>query len=351
MFEKFFLYLLLKLPAELSHGIAINLLKFNLLPKKKKISNQLINIKLFDFNLSNPLGLAAGFDKNAEALPGLINQNFSFIEIGTVTPLPQKGNQKPRVFRFMNEKSIINQLGFPNIGAQKVYKNIKKVRKKHPLGKEPLVGVNIGCNKDTLSPIKDYEKCFDIFSSVADYITINISSPNTPGLRTLQLKSKLNPLLKSICKRRELYFKKSRRKIPLVLKISPDLKSLDLKDIAVLCLKNDLQAIIATNTSINKNLIKNLDFSQKNGGLSGKLLFKYSNDTLKNLKNITKGKIQIIGVGGIDSANSMLEKISMGANAVQIYSSLVYNGINHVEKILIDSISLIKSSKKNIENC
>ncbi len=350
MLEKFFLYFLLKLPEEISHSIAIFILKYNLVLKKKKIKNNSIKIKLFDHNLSNPLGLAAGFDKNAEALPGLLNQNFSFIEVGTVTPLPQYGNKKPRVFRVFSEKSIINQLGFPNIGALKVYQNLLKVRKKHPLGSEPLIGVNIGCNKETLSPIKDYEKCFDTFSSVADYITINISSPNTPGLRKLQHKSKLAPLLKTISDKRALYLKKKKRKIPLVLKISPDLSKLDLKNIATLTLKYKLQGIIATNTSINKKLVHNKESKKRKGGISGKALFNYSNDVLEQLRKLTKGKIEIIGVGGIDSAENIIKKCNIGAKAVQLYSALVYNGIGIIEKILLDLINLINNSKNKNPN-
>ena len=346
MLEKFFLKILLKLPEEFSHSLAIFFLKFNLLPKKKKVTDNLIKVKLFNFDLSNPIGLAAGFDKNAEALPGLINQSFSFLEIGTVTPLPQYGNKKPRVFRYKKKKSVINQLGFPNIGALKVYKNIAKVRKNHNLGTEPIIGVNIGCNKNTSSPIKDYEKCFDIFSSVADYITINISSPNTPGLRTLQLQSKLSPLLKRICHKREIYFKKSKRKVPIALKISPDLNEKDLKNIAALSIKYDLQAIIATNTSVNKELVNNSFLKSKDGGLSGKLLYNHSNKVLANLKIFTKGKIQIIGVGGIDSAESVLKKIELGASAIQLYSSLIYSGISHVKTIILDLINLSKLSSK-----
>ena len=187
MLEKIFLSILLKLPEEISHSIAIFLLKYNLIPKKKINIKTKSQIKLFNYKLSHPIGLAAGFDKNGEALPGLLKQNFSFIEIGTVTPIPQIGNIKPRVFRIIEEKSIINKLGFPNLGARKIFDNLRKVRKYHPLGLEPLIGVNIGCNKNTKSPIKDYESCFETFCSVADYITINVSSPNTPGLRKLQL--------------------------------------------------------------------------------------------------------------------------------------------------------------------
>ena len=181
----------------------IYLLKYYPLKKKFVKKESLLATDLFGYKLSNPLGLAAGFDKNGDALQGLLKLNFSFIEIGTVTPYFQKGNEKPRVFRIAEEKSILNKLGFPNKGAKRVFKNIIKVRKKHPLGTEPIIGVNIGHNKNTSSPVKDYVICLETFFSVADYITVNISSPNTPGLRRLQYKTKLEPLLRNLDKKRK----------------------------------------------------------------------------------------------------------------------------------------------------
>ncbi len=346
MLEKIFLFLLLKLPEEISHNIGIFLLKYNLIPHRKKILSNSIKTKLFNFKLSHPVGLAAGFDKNAEALPGLLKQNFSFIEIGTVTPLPQTGNPKPRVFRLLDEKSIVNKLGFPNIGSLKIFENINKIRKFHALGLEPLIGVNIGYNKNTELPLKDYEKCFDIFSSVADYITINVSSPNTPGLRNLQLKNNLAPLLQKISKKRELYFKKNKRKIPLALKIAPDLSKSDLKSIVTLIKKYKIEGIIATNTSLNKKLIKNKSFDKLQGGISGNALYTYSNNTLEQLQALSKGKFEVIGVGGIDSGKKVLEKLKLGANAVQLYSSLVYNGISIIDKIILDLNFLSKKVKE-----
>ena len=347
MLEKIFLFLLLKFPEEISHNIAIFFLKYNLIPTRKNLKTNSIKTKLFNFKLSHPIGLAAGFDKNAEALPGLLKQNFSFIEIGTVTPLPQAGNSKPRVFRLLNDKSIINKLGFPNLGSSKIFNNINKIRKFHALGLEPIIGVNIGCNKNTISPLKDYEKCFDIFSSVADYITINVSSPNTPGLRKLQLKNNLDPLLKKISEKRALYFEKHKRNIPLALKIAPDLSKSDLKNIVTLVQKYDIEGIIATNTSLNKKLIKDDSLLKLQGGISGNALYTYSNNILKQLKLLSKGKVEIIGVGGIDNGKKVLEKIILGANAVQLYSSLVYNGISIIDKIILDLIQLTKKVKRS----
>ena len=345
MLEKFFLSLLLRLPEEISHSIAIFLLKYNLVPTKKKVIKSITKIKFLNFKLTHPVGLAAGFDKNAEALPGLLKQNFSFIEIGTVTPLPQIGNSKPRVFRIPEEKSIINKLGFPNLGASKIFNNLYKIRKYHTLGLEPLIGVNIGCNKNTKNPLKDYEKCFEIFCSVADYITINVSSPNTPGLRKLQLQNNLAPLLKTLSNKREEYFKKNKRKIPLVLKIAPDLVDSDLKSIVKLIKSYQIEGIIATNTSINKKIIQNKKYTKLQGGISGNALYKNSNNILKKLQKFSKGNITLIGVGGIDSGEKVFKKIKLGANAVQVYSSLIYNGISIVDNMVLDFIKLSKLNK------
>ncbi len=345
MLEKFFLLLLLRLPEEISHSIAIFLLKYNLVPSKKKVIKSITKTKFLNFNLTHPVGLAAGFDKNAEALPGLLKQNFSFIEIGTVTPLPQIGNSKPRVFRVPEEKSIINKLGFPNLGASKIFKNLCKIRKYHTLGLEPLIGVNIGCNKNTKNPLKDYEKCFEIFCSVADYITINVSSPNTPGLRKLQMQNNLAPLLKILSKKREEYFRKNKRKIPLVLKIAPDLVDTDLKSIVKLINSYQIEGIIATNTSINKEIIQNKKYTKLQGGISGNALYENSNNILKKLQKFSKGNITLIGVGGIDSGEKVFKKIKLGANAVQVYSSLIYNGISIVDKMVLDFIKISKLNK------
>ena len=262
-----------------------------------------------------------------------------------MTPLPQIGNNKPRVFRAPEEKSIINKLGFPNLGASKILDNLYKIRKYHNLGIEPLIGVNIGCNKNTKNPIKDYEKCFEVFCSVADYITINVSSPNTPGLRKLQLQNNLAPLLKKISSKRDKYYKKNQRTIPLVLKIAPDLVESDLKSILNLIRKYKIEGIIATNTSINKKIIRNKKYTKLQGGISGNALYKNSNNILKKLQKISKGNITLIGVGGIDSGEKVLKKIRLGANAVQVYSSLIYNGMSIVDKIILDFIKLSKPNK------
>lgn len=330
-----FLINLLKLfSPELAHNITINFMRYPIFFKKKNLSYKSLQSSLFDIPISNPIGLAAGFDKNAVALPSLLKIGFSFIEVGTVTPKKQLGNNKPRVFRLIKNQSIINRLGFPNSGMDKVYKNIAKVRKYHPLKKEPLIGLNIGFNKDSKDPISDYLVCIKKFHNISDYITINVSSPNTPNLRSFQNPNKLNSLLSKIENLRKSIQKKSSRKIPLVLKISPDLKESDLLSIVKLTKKYDLQAIAISNTTLNKkNLIKEKNSTQE-GGVSGEKLFKQSTHLQSKLYQLTKGNPIIMGVGGINSSEQALEKIYNGANVLQIYTSLVYKGPNIITNIL-----------------
>ena len=346
MIEKLILFFITRLSPELSHKITIFFLKYGFNKSDRKIINPNLRTKLFGISLSNPLGLAAGFDKNAEALKGLKKLNFSFIEVGTVTPKPQLGNKKPRVFRIKKNKSLINSLGFPNQGANKVSQNIKKFRKEHPVGSEPLIGVNIGCNKDSEKPIDDYLYCIDKFYLISDYLTINISSPNTPGLRTFHKKEKLEELMRSIKEKVFKLKKKYYRKLPLVIKISPDISASDLTNLKKLVVKYKFDAIIASNTSIEKKLLNNIKYLKKPGGVSGEALFKYSNKILKQLKVLNNENISIIASGGVNNWEAIEKKIFLGASAVQIYTSLVYEGPSLINK----SLTLLSNNleKKNI---
>ncbi len=343
MLENIIYYILKVLPPELSHALVIRLLKYNPFPKKVILKKSLLQTKLFGFTLSNPIGLAAGFDKNGDALSGLLKMNFSFIEIGTVTPLPQKGNQKPRVHRLLKEESIINRLGFPNKGLLSVYKNLSSARKYHPLKSEPIIGVNIGCNKDSNDPVNDFVICYKKFYALADYITINISSPNTPGLRSLEQKEGLTKLLKKINNERAILEKKLKSKLPLALKISPDIKIKNLKNLIQIAIKYKIDGIIATNTTVNKKVFSNRINNLPAGGISGKPLFNKSNIVLKQVKLHSKNKLAIIGLGGVYNGRTAIEKLKLGATAIQLYSGLVFKGPSLIEKILFDiSIQLKK---------
>ena len=253
---KSIIFFLIKLfPPELSHLMVINILKFYPFTKKKITIDRSLETNLLGYRLSNPIGLAAGFDKNGEALSGLLRLNFSFIEIGTVTPLPQEGNKKPRVHRLNKEKAIINRLGFPNKGIDKLVKKLSKIRKYHQAGTEPIIGVNIGCNKKSENKVNDYIECLTKVYELADYVTLNVSSPNTPGLRSMQHKKNLENLLSKLANTRHTLEKKFKKILPLVIKVSPDVDCVLLKNFVSLSIQYKLNGIIATNTTINKKVL------------------------------------------------------------------------------------------------
>ena len=318
--------------AEKVHNISLPILEFLYKSYFGKVFHKKIirkKTKQFDISFDNPVGLAAGFDKNADYLNFLSNIGFGFIEVGTLTPKPQPGNPKPRVFRVINEQAIINHLGFNNKGIDHGINQIKKFNKNIP------IGINIGKNAttDIKDAFRDYEYCLRKSYSVADYITLNISSPNTKNLRDLQSVSNMESFLDSIKILHNNLKKVYKKHTPLVVKIAPDIEEEPLKDLLNLVNSYDIDGIICTNTTIDKN---NLDHKFKNiqGGLSGKPLYEKSNIVLKNVKKHLNDDITIIGVGGIDSASSANEKFKLGANLVQLYTGLVYKGPNLIKNIL-----------------
>ncbi len=326
------------LPPELSHTITINFLKYFLI-RQKNIEDPILAQHLMGLDFPNPIGLAAGFDKNAEVMNSMFSFGFGFLEVGTITPQPQIGNSKPRVFRLIEDKAIINSLGFNNKGIKKVKKNLIKHQKSYLNNK--IVGVNIGKNKNSNEAIDDYLIGLEELGDLASYITINISSPNTEGLRDLQLRGKIEKLIKKIIAKRD-EIKKINTK-PILIKISPDLNEDQLRDIALISLANNIDGLILTNSTINRdnNLIsKN---KEKIGGLSGKPLYDNSNLVLKKMYELTNGQIPLIGVGGISSGRDCYEKIKSGASLVQLYTALVYSGPNLINDIKSDLIDLIKT--------
>lgn len=270
----------------------------------------------------NKVGLAAGLDKNAEYITPLSKLGFGFIEVGTVTPRSQPGNPKPRSFRLIKHEGIINRFGFNNVGIDQFIKNIKKSNFKG------ILGVNIGKNFDTPinKAVDDYLICFRKAYPYASYISINISSPNTKNLRTLQDNKNLEILLKAINREQNLLTKKFKKRVPYVVKISPDNSNKQLDLIVKLLFKYQVDGVIATNTTIDKKTIESSKCSKEDGGLSGAPLNKKSTKTIQYLNKILKGKIPIIGVGGIMKGQDGIEKIKNGASLIQVYSGLIYKG-------------------------
>ncbi len=334
------------LPPELAHSFSIQALKYLNL-KYDNINDPILSQHILGLDFPNPIGLAAGFDKNAEVISSMFSLGFGFIEVGTITPLPQNGNPKPRVFRLEEDKGIINSLGFNNKGILKAKKNLIKF--KSSSNKNRIVGVNLGINKNSTDSINDYLFGIESFCNLANYITINISSPNTVGLRDLQLRGKIENLIKQVVLKREKI--DSLTKIPIFIKISPDLNDDQLRDIALISLANNIDGLIITNTTINRpnNLLsKNKNFK---GGLSGKPLFQASNKILKKMYNLTNGQIILIGVGGISSGSDCYEKIKSGASLIQLYSALTFSGPSLISKIKKELVDLIKTDGyKNISD-
>jgi dihydroorotate dehydrogenase len=312
--------LLFKVDPEKAHTLAIKSLKFNLIPNvfDEHKNDSIFQTKIFGKDLDNPIGMAAGFDKNAEVYNALFKLGFGFVEVGTITPLKQYGNPKPRVFRLVEDEALINRLGFNNHGAEIVKDRIKRNKK---LG---LLGINIGPNKDSSDRLNDYLIGLKTFYEDADYITINISSPNTENLRTFHEGNKLQDLLKSIMEEK----KNLNSNIPIAVKVSPDITEDQVSQISEILLKHEIKAIIVSNTSeATRDKLSNIQRHQK-GGLSGKPIEEKSNILINRFYKLLKGKIKIIGVGGVDSGQTAYNKFLAGADFIQLYTGMVFKGPN-----------------------
>lgn len=290
-------------------------------------------MRVFGLDFPNPIGLAAGFDKNASYLRELETLGFGFVETGTLTPLPQPGNEKPRLFRMPKDKALINRMGFNNEGAEQAALRIRKYRDKYPCNS--IIGGNIGKNKITpnAEAWKDYEKCFLALYDVVDYFVVNVSSPNTPGLRELQKKEELRKILGHLQMLRE----SMQQRKPILLKIAPDLASEDVDDIAALALEIHLDGLVCSNTTLSREgLASSKEVVDKvgAGGLSGLPLKEMSTDILKRIHQKTAGKIPIIASGGIFNSSDAAEKKAAGASLVQVYTGFIYEGPGIVKKIM-----------------
>ena len=322
--------LLFLLNPEIAHHISMKGLKFACffgLIRRKRITSKPIMIMGLKF--PNRVGLAAGLDKNAEYITPLAKLGFGFIEVGTVTPRSQPGNTRPRSFRLIKEEGIINRFGFNNVGIDQFIKNIKKANF------SGVLGINIGKNFDTPidNAVQDYLICFRKAYRYAGYIAINVSSPNTKNLRHLQSDKYLETLLKSLKNEQKILHKKFKKLVPFVVKISPDNSSKQLESIANLLLKYKVDGVIATNTTIDRRAILNSKYSMEEGGLSGAPLNKKSTNVIKYLNKCLNGKIPIIGVGGIITADDGIEKIENGASLIQIYTGLIFRGHELVNEL------------------
>ena len=322
-----------KLDAEKAHDLAIqNFSRFTGTPLDLFYRQHVPDrpVEVMGIKFKNPVGLAAGLDKNGECIDAFGAMGFGFVEVGTVTPRPQPGNDKPRLFRVIPAEGIINRFGFNNLGVDNLVENVKKAKF------DGVIGINIGKNKDT--PVEkgaeDYLICMEKVYPYAGYIAVNISSPNTPGLRSLQYGEALDDLLSQLKQKQKELAEKHGKYVPLALKIAPDLEDQEIVQIAESLIKNDIDGVIGTNTTLDRSLVKNMPHCDEAGGLSGRPLQNRSTEVIRRLAEELDGALPIIGVGGIDSAISAREKLMAGAQLVQVYSGFIYHGPKLVKDIV-----------------
>lgn len=325
------------LPPETAHDLTVYSAERGWTPRQRLADRPELGVQVWDLNFKNPVGLAAGFDKNARTMPAMLNMGFGYVEIGTVTPKPQIGNPQPRLFRLTKDKAVINRMGFNNEGLTVFQKRLSTFRKMNPLS---LVGANIGINKDQKDPVSDYVAGIKAVADLASYVVINVSSPNTPGLRDLQRREPIVKLISAA--QTTLNELRLDRRPPLLIKIAPDITPEQLTDIAEIAVDMKLDGIIATNTTIDRPDYLKSKYKAEMGGLSGAPLKDKALMTLQNLYAKTNGQIPIIGVGGIATGQDAFDRIRAGASLVQLYTGLVYGGPRRLRKIKKDLVKLMQ---------
>lgn len=321
--ERLGLAVLHRLDPETAHELALRALRAGLVGGNGPVSTQRLRLRLAGLDLPNPLGLAAGFDKNAVAVDELLRAGFGFIEAGAATPRPQPGNPRPRLFRLSDDRAVINRFGFNNDGSQAIAARLAARRR------NGVVGLNLGANKDSTDRAGDFAQVLARCGAHVDFATVNVSSPNTEKLRDLQGAAALRALLTGVMAARN----DLPRRVPVFLKIAPDLDPQELSDIAGVAQETGVDTIIATNTTLARDGLKS-EYSDQNGGLSGRPLFEKSTRVLAQLSQASAGSLPMIGVGGVECADTAYAKIRAGASAVQLYSALVYGGFSLVGDIL-----------------
>ena len=318
--------LLFALDPERAHALTLIALRSGLLPAAAP-DDPILRTSLAGLDLPNPIGLAAGFDKNAEVPDAMLRLGFGFVEAGTVTPLPQAGNPRPRIFRLVEERAVINRLGFNNAGLEAA-----ALKLRHRAGRPGIVGANIGANKDTVDRAADYVAGVRACAAAASYLTVNISSPNTPGLRALQDRAALGDLVARVLEARGSVA------TPVFVKVAPDLMPAQIDDIARVALDLGLDGLIVSNTTLGRDGVT----STEAGGLSGAPLFALSTAILRSFRTATGGALPLIGVGGVSSGEQAYAKLRAGASAVQLYTALIYEGPGVVQRIKRELAELLR---------
>ena len=323
LLERIGMPLLYRFDPETAHGLAIKSLQLGVAASPGLVTSPRLRTTVAGLNMANPLGLAAGFDKNAEALLGLSRAGFGFFEVGAATPRPQPGNPKPRLFRLTEDQAAINRFGFNNQGMEAIAVRLAQ----RP--RDAVLGLNLGANKDSEDRASDFAKVLAHCGAHLDFATVNVSSPNTEKLRDLQGKEALSALLAGVMEVRDGLD----QPIPIFLKIAPDLSEAEIEEIAEVAVEQKLDAVIATNTTLSREGLMS-EHKGEAGGLSGAPLFEKSTRVLARLSYVTEGKLPLIGVGGVSNADQAYAKICAGASAVQLYTALVFGGLSVVQDIL-----------------
>jgi dihydroorotate dehydrogenase len=342
-FDTFSLPLLRWLDPEDAHRLAIQGLRL-LPPIKPRADDAKLAVRAFGLNFPNPIGMAAGFDKNAEVPDALLRLGFGFVEIGSVTPRPQSGNPRPRLFRLDRDEGVINRMGFNNDGAEAVLRRLAS--RAHLAG---IVGVNVGANKDSPDRVADYVRLIETFAPLASYFTVNVSSPNTPGLRNLQQGHILDDLLAKVIDARERVREKA-GDTPVLLKVAPDLSLAELDEVVQVARSRRVDGMIVANTTVARpSTLRETARAKEQGGLSGRPLFRLSTRMVAETYVRAEGAFPLIGVGGIDSGGAALTKIRAGASLIQLYSSLTYKGLSLVDSIKSDLAStLLRTGREQL---
>lgn len=327
------------LPPETAHELTLRMLELGFFPRSSAPDHPSLSLSFAGLTLPNPVGIAAGFDKDARVPTAILELGCGFAEIGTVTPLPQSGNPRPRLFRLTRDHAVINRLGFNNGGQRAALERLR-----WRFDTSGVVGVNIGANKDSVDRVADYVKGLETFADDASYFTINISSPNTPGLRDLQAPEALDELLTRVMAAREELASKGKRKPPIVVKLSPDIAEDDIAAITGRLMAHKVDGIAVSNTTLSRQGLTDRA-AREAGGLSGRPLFRRSTIMLAKVYRATEGKIPLIGIGGIDSGEKALAKIEAGATLIQLYTGLIYEGAGLIERIKHHLTEAVRTAK------
>ncbi len=325
---------------ETAHQYAIRALKAGWGPRQTYADDPILATKVWGLDFPNPIGLGAGFDKHAEVPDAALAMGFGFVETGTVTPKPQPGRDRPRLFRLDEDDAVINRFGFNSEGLTVFAGRLAERRKR---GARGIVGANIGKNKDTVEAEGDYVACIEALSAVADYIVVNVSSPNTPGLRALQAREQIAALLRTVISARERATSKGSRAPVLIMKVAPDLSPEELCDLGEVAVESGIDGLIVANTTVARPASLRSSHKNEDGGLSGKPLFGPSTECLKQFYRITKGRLPLIGCGGVASGADAYAKVRAGASLVQLYSALVFHGPELIGRIKRDLAARLRA--------